>query len=61
MRYAVYMGHGADAWEVWVEDHESVKLEKMSGHATSDEAHAAHKRYRAANVLTAAKALTSQP
>jgi hypothetical protein len=44
MRYAVYAGT-EEPWEVWSE-REGLKHEKISGHPTSDAAHAARKRLK---------------
>lgn len=46
--YGIYAG-SAHMYEVWSEDQDRVKLEKISDHDTSDAAHKAKRRYIASD------------
>ena len=50
IRYGVYAGDDYP-YEVWTEDLDHVKLYRVSGHRTSDEAQAAAQQYRASQGL----------
>lgn len=53
-RYAVYAGMN-HCWEVWTEDEHGAKQTFMAGYPTSDEAHAARKRFIAGDERRAAQ------
>ena len=55
-RYGVYMSHTEQGmWQVWTEDRDGVKQHLMNDYYTSDEAHAAVKRFKAGDKRRAAR------